>query len=65
MDVLLLRPPETADLLHVSLKTLATWRLRGFGPAFIKVGHRIAYRPQDLQQFIEQNVRRSTSEGKA
>ncbi len=55
-------PAAAARALCVTVKTLANWRVRGYGPAFVKVGHRVAYRPQDLQRFIEQNVRRSTSE---
>ena len=61
---LVLVPDEAARALCVTVKTLANWRVRGYGPAFVKVGHRVAYRPQDLGQFIEQNVRRSTSEAK-
>ena len=63
-DLGLLTPDAAAAALHVSQKTLAAWRCKGKGPPYTKVGHRVAYRPKDLGQFIEQNVRRSTSEAK-
>ena len=62
---LVLVPAQAGRAIRVSIKTLANWRVRGCGPAFVKIGHRVGYRPQDLERFIEQNVRRSTSEGKA
>ncbi len=33
--------------------TLAHWRSQGRGPAFIKIGSRVAYRGADLNQWLE------------
>lgn len=34
-------------------KTLQAWRCRGGGPAFIKVGRLVRYRPVDIEAWIE------------
>lgn len=39
----LLTPQQTADLLRVSIKTLANWRVSGRGLRFVRVGVRIRY----------------------
>ena len=36
-----------------SPQTLANWRCEGRGPAFIKLGGRVAYRGDDLNRWIE------------
>lgn len=45
--------------------TLAHWRSEGRGPAFVKLGARVAYAGKDLNRWIEaQTVRpRATGEG--
>ncbi len=53
-----------AKRLNVKTKTLEAWRHRGGGPQFIKVGTLVRYRSQDITDFIEQHVRRSTSEAR-
>lgn len=58
----LLRPEEAAKFLRLSASTLARWRCTGNGPRFIKLGGSILYRPEDLQAFIEQRVRKNTCE---
>ena len=35
----------------VSVRTLQDWRVRGIGPAYIKLGRRVAYEPADLDAF--------------
>lgn len=38
--------------------TLAHWRSEGRGPAFVKLGSRVAYRGADLNEWLEaQTVR--------
>jgi hypothetical protein len=46
----------------VSPKTLQSWRVSGRGPVFIKVGRLVRYRMEDLENFLQQNRRRSTSD---
>jgi hypothetical protein len=41
--------------------TLQAWRSRGGGPAFVKLGRRVYYRPEDLEQFVIE--RRRTHSG--
>ncbi len=53
----------TAKLLGVSRRWLQAARQTGNGPAFIKVGRLVRYRPQDIDLFLEGQRRSSTSEG--
>lgn len=41
-----------AERLSVSPRTLQRWRLNGRGPAFVRVGGRRMYRPEDLEAFV-------------
>lgn len=36
--------------------TLAEWRCKGRGPTFVKIGRRVFYRGQDLNDWIERQV---------
>ena len=36
-----------------SYSTLAQWRCDGRGPAYVKIGQRIAYRGADLNAWLE------------
>lgn len=49
----LLRPAEVAKYIDRTEKTLAEWRYRGVGPAYIKVqnGH-IRYRQSDIESWL-------------
>jgi hypothetical protein len=58
----LLTTAAAAAYLKVARQTLAVWRLTGHGPAFVKIGRRVAYRQADLDSFIEKNTHGSTSE---
>ena len=59
----LLSPIATAKALCISIKTLEAMRLRGNGPKWVKVSsRRIAYRPSDVQAWIDDRVYSSTSE---
>lgn len=54
---------QAGRLLRVSRRTLQGWRLKGGGPPFVRLGPRcIRYRRADLEEFIAQRLRRSTSE---
>jgi hypothetical protein len=58
----LINEREAANLLRLSVKCLQGWRVRGGGPLFVKVGRAVRYRPEDLEAFIQEAVRRSTSD---
>jgi predicted DNA-binding transcriptional regulator AlpA len=59
----LLTPKEAADALRVSLSWLAKARMRGDGPAFVRVGRSIRYTEAALLQWIRARQRLSTSDG--
>jgi predicted DNA-binding transcriptional regulator AlpA len=58
----LLTASEAARLLKVSVSWLAKARMRGDGPAYIKVGRSIRYAEVALQQWLKARQRLSTSE---
>jgi predicted DNA-binding transcriptional regulator AlpA len=51
-----------ANRLELSTRTLERYRLMGAGPAFVKLGKLIRYRPQDVEQWVESQLRKSTSD---
>lgn len=53
---------DVAEILNVSVRTLQQWRVSGFGPRFIKVGRAVRYRLSDVQDWIDRNIHRSTSD---
>jgi hypothetical protein len=60
---ILLDESATATFLGgLSVKTLQSWRLRGYGPSFIRVGRLIRYDRQTLLSFLESQRRQSTSQ---
>lgn len=61
----LLDTAKTAEILTVHPQTLATWRMIGEGPPFVRVGRKnIRYRASDVERWIEDNLRSSTSEAR-
>jgi excisionase family DNA binding protein len=52
---------EAAAFLKSSPSTLAKLRLAGGGPAFCRIGRAIRYRRADLESWMGQSVRKSTS----
>ena len=61
-NVELVNEEQASATLRVSPRTLQAWRVRGGGPAFIKMGRSVRYRIVDLQEFVNGNVHHSTSE---
>lgn len=53
----LLTPADVSELLSVSEKTLAHWRLNGNGPKYTKLGRAIRYRPTDVDAFVDAGLR--------
>ena len=41
----------------VTLATLATWRSRNTGPAYVKVGGKVLYRLADVEAYEQKNTR--------
>ena len=54
----LLTTEQAAVILGYAPATLGGWRLRGTGPAFVRMGSSrfIRYRMADLEKWIDQNV---------
>ena len=53
----LLTPDEVAKRLALSVKTLAGWRTRRCGPAYVKVGSLVRYREDALGVWIEERTK--------
>ncbi len=60
-DTELLRPEEVARYLELSIDTLAKWRYRGKGPAYMKMDHAIRYSREALEQYL---AKRTVPEGR-
>ena len=48
---------ELAKRWGISPRTLERWRTIGFGPAFLKLGGRVAYRLADIEAFEAAQLR--------
>lgn len=55
-------PDEVAAILGQSVQTLSRWRMRGNGPAYIKVGRKIWYSQAAIESFLTARTRTSTSQ---
>ena len=44
-------------MLEVSPLTIRDWRVRLVGPAYIKVGRAIRYRPEDIERWMLDNAK--------
>ncbi len=59
----LLSTPDAARVLGMKPSALENWRWKGRGPPFVRVTARaIRYRREDLERFIKERLRRSTSD---
>ncbi|MFH1531827.1 MAG: helix-turn-helix domain-containing protein [Pseudomonadota bacterium] len=62
----LISSKQAAAALGIRLQTLRTWRMRGSGPRYVRMGGnrlgRVAYRPEDVSAWIEAHLAGSTSE---
>ncbi|MCC5810036.1 MAG: helix-turn-helix domain-containing protein [Ectothiorhodospiraceae bacterium] len=57
-----LTTPQAAAYLSLSPNTLTRWRWSGDGPRFCKYGRAVRYNRDDLDQWIRESSRGSTSE---
>jgi predicted DNA-binding transcriptional regulator AlpA len=61
-----LRTPEAARFVGLSIRTLEKHRIYGTGPRYSKLGGRVVYRVEDLQEWVDEAAKASTSDpGKA
>jgi predicted DNA-binding transcriptional regulator AlpA len=58
----LLTPEQVAEMLQVHPGTLENWRVRGEGPAFVKLGNRrrspVRYPRKDVEDWIYADMKR-------
>lgn len=52
----LLTPKDAAEILKVSVGTLANWRCTGDGPQYSKVGRSVRYSKEDILAFIRNGI---------
>lgn len=53
---------RAAELLGLRVATLRRWRWAGRGPQFVRVGAAVRYDPVDIEAFIVDGKRSSTSD---
>lgn len=58
----MLRVPEAATFLGVSVAYLNALRCKGGGPVFVRMGRAVAYHPDDLTAWLADKRRTSTSD---
>jgi len=56
---------EAAAMLGVAPRTLEGWRLRGGGPRYVAVGRLVRYRRAELERWLAERERASTSDRRA
>lgn len=57
-----LRPPEAAKYIGFSQSKLAKLRVHGGGPVYVKAGRVVLYDPGDLDAWLAERRRTSTSD---
>ncbi len=57
-------PKETAERVHLSQSCLAKWRMGACGPKYVKLGRRVFYADEDIEEFLRAQTRQSTSESR-
>lgn len=58
----LLNQRQAAEQLGLSTRTLERLRLTGSGPRYAKLGARVLYRQVDVDAWVAEHLRSSTSE---
>jgi hypothetical protein len=53
-----LKPDEAGAMIAVSPKTLANWRVSGYGPPWYRVGGAVRYSPTDLVTWVKSQERK-------
>lgn len=57
-----LLPAQLAQRWGIGERTLANWRLQGAGCSFVKLGHAVRYRLEDVCEYEETRTFKSTTE---
>lgn len=51
---------HVAKAMRCNVKTLQAWRMRGFGPQFLKIGRLVRYRGSDIARWFDRRTLNST-----
>ena len=57
----ILTTADAARYLSLATVTLEVWRQQKRGPAYVRLGRRIAYRVRDLESFLDRQTQLSAS----
>ena len=58
-----LRTPEVAEYIGCSPSKVTKWRVYGGGPVYSRVGRIVVYSPDDIDRWLAEHRRCSTSDG--
>ncbi|QCQ17183.1 helix-turn-helix transcriptional regulator [Microbacterium sp. RG1] len=58
----LISPATLAEALGTTERTLSEWRIRGTGPAYLRVGRSVRYRPESVDTWLLAQEHLSTAE---
>lgn len=61
MQVKHLHQNQVAERWCMSPRTLERWRWLGIGPQFLKIGNRVTYRLEDIEQYEASSLRSNTA----
>jgi hypothetical protein len=57
----LLTPQQVSDLLQITVGTLENWRMKNYGPKFLKLGGQlkspVRYRLQDVEDWMFEDAK--------
>lgn len=56
-EMMFLTVQEVADLLRVSPGTVRAWAAKGEGPPSIRFGKQIRYRPEKVEEWVQEQER--------
>ncbi|MEM6812508.1 MAG: helix-turn-helix domain-containing protein [Pseudomonadota bacterium] len=59
---MLIPEPKAAEMLSMSIAWMQRARLTGEGPPYVKIKHAVRYRISDIEAWIEEHKRTSTSD---
>ena len=48
---------ELSELLDIPAPSIATWRFRGEGPKYLKLGRHVRYDVSDVEQWLRERTR--------
>jgi excisionase family DNA binding protein len=65
LDDPLVTTDEAAQVLRTNPRTMERWRSTGEGPAFVKVGRRVAYSLSALREWVHRQTRQHTRQNVA